>query len=258
MSNDLDWWIGDCRAWASFRVTWARATESVWQNRRPHGAGHCPRKIRQRQLQGSRVVHQSGHRRSGRRGGTILFKPISCWPLFTATLSSADRRTFRTNARQHRKMSCVSRRSPLTVRAKRVKDIGFVYVLSNPAMPGVVKVGFTTRVPNERLIELSDASGVPVPFVLEYWCFTEQPSAVEKKVHDGLDTWRVSASREFFGVSVAHAIEAVAMYSEVAPSNYQRVSCEHEQNSRLPEPVICPYCGAQNMARTCKKCGGGW
>ncbi|MDC0850100.1 GIY-YIG nuclease family protein [Pseudomonas aeruginosa] len=38
---------------------------------------------------------------------------------------------------------------------------GFVYVLTSPAMPGLYKVGATTRSPRQRAEELSRGTGVP-------------------------------------------------------------------------------------------------
>jgi hypothetical protein len=45
---------------------------------------------------------------------------------------------------------------------------GFVYVLLNSSMPGVIKVGKTTRTPSERVEELSGVTGVPTPFIVAY------------------------------------------------------------------------------------------
>ena len=43
---------------------------------------------------------------------------------------------------------------------------GWVYVLTNPAMPGLVKIGLTSRNPQVRAAELTQATGVPAPFVI--------------------------------------------------------------------------------------------
>lgn len=44
---------------------------------------------------------------------------------------------------------------------------GWVYVLSNPCMPGIYKIGMTTTSPEVRARELSSATGVPAPFKVE-------------------------------------------------------------------------------------------
>ena len=40
---------------------------------------------------------------------------------------------------------------------------GYVYILSNPAMPGLLKIGYTERDVQERVKELSN-TGIPSPF----------------------------------------------------------------------------------------------
>lgn len=42
---------------------------------------------------------------------------------------------------------------------------GWVYVLANLAMPGLVKVGCTGRSPATRACELTASTGVPPPFL---------------------------------------------------------------------------------------------
>lgn len=51
--------------------------------------------------------------------------------------------------------------------SKEDKDMGVVYVLTNPIMPGIVKIGMTTRSNvNARMQELY-GTGVPLPFTCE-------------------------------------------------------------------------------------------
>ena len=86
---------------------------------------------------------------------------------------------------------------------------GFVYILSNEKMPGLVKVGFTTRTVAERLAELNSMTGVPAPFVVEAYFASNKPAADETAVHARLAPFRL-ANKEFFNCSVKSAIEAVA------------------------------------------------
>ncbi len=44
---------------------------------------------------------------------------------------------------------------------------GYVYVLMNSSMRGLVKIGKTEREPEERAKELSASTGVPTPFMVE-------------------------------------------------------------------------------------------
>ncbi len=38
--------------------------------------------------------------------------------------------------------------------------VGHIYILMNPTMPGYLKIGMTTRSPEERARELSNSTGV--------------------------------------------------------------------------------------------------
>lgn len=77
---------------------------------------------------------------------------------------------------------------------------GFVYVLSNPAFPGVVKVGVTSKHPAERASELQ-TTGVPCPFKIEMAIYSEYAREIELAVHEHLSEKRVAMNREFFQVS---------------------------------------------------------
>ncbi|NDA71341.1 MAG: GIY-YIG nuclease family protein [Betaproteobacteria bacterium] len=79
---------------------------------------------------------------------------------------------------------------------------GFVYILSNPSMPGILKIGSTERTVKERVAELSATTGVPTPFRVEHYILTEDPKGLEQSLHEELSEFRVNGNREFFKVSV--------------------------------------------------------
>ena len=90
---------------------------------------------------------------------------------------------------------------------------GWVYILTNPAFPHMVKIGLTTRTPTERAAELTNASGVPLPFSVAWARAVRDCAAVESIVHRMLGDRRVSGRREFFRCDVGTArqvIEAAA------------------------------------------------
>lgn len=90
-----------------------------------------------------------------------------------------------------------------------VPVFGVVYVLSNPCMPGIVKIGQTTRKIEERLRELSIATGVPQPFVREALFSSTYPNKDEQNIHDRLSVARVSDNREFFRLTPPEAVDAI-------------------------------------------------
>ena len=88
------------------------------------------------------------------------------------------------------------------------EEYGIVYVLSNPAMPSLVKIGMTNRNDiNLRLQELYNTS-VPVPFVCEYACkvLKEDCTKIERALHIAFNPNRTNPSREFFEIEPEQAI----------------------------------------------------
>ena len=63
--------------------------------------------------------------------------------------------------------------------------IGIVYVLSNRAMPGLVKIGMTTRPELDTRLKELYTTGVPVPFDVEYACEVKASDCnkIEKALH---------------------------------------------------------------------------
>lgn len=83
---------------------------------------------------------------------------------------------------------------------------GIVYVLTNPAMPGLVKIGKTTRgTVDARLNELY-STGVPVPFECAYAGRVDDESKVEKAFHLAFGPYRINPRREFFQIEPEQAI----------------------------------------------------
>jgi hypothetical protein len=84
-------------------------------------------------------------------------------------------------------------------------DLYTVYVLTNPTMPGLVKIGFTTSDPAKRIAELY-ATGVPLPFEVAFACKVPNPSEVEKALHQAFAPDRINPKREFFKIAPEQAI----------------------------------------------------
>jgi hypothetical protein len=88
------------------------------------------------------------------------------------------------------------------------KYSGYVYVLSNPAMPGVVKIGKTTTSVQQRMRELN-TTGIPTPFELELSIHVENCHDAELRSHRALKHCRKNSGREFFKISPKNAITTI-------------------------------------------------
>lgn len=78
--------------------------------------------------------------------------------------------------------------------------LGIVYVLSNPAMPGIVKIGRSDQKDlKQRLRSLFNTS-VPLPFKVEFACYVEKADTknLEAALHSAFADKRVHEKREFF------------------------------------------------------------
>ena len=72
-----------------------------------------------------------------------------------------------------------------------------VYLLTNPTMPNLVKIGRTGNL-EERIKSLSTHSGVPVPFECFYACEVADGIKVERALHEAFGDHRINSKREFF------------------------------------------------------------
>jgi len=87
---------------------------------------------------------------------------------------------------------------------------GWIYVMSNPAMPGLLKIGRSSREPKgDRAAELSKATGVPQPFEVEYQALVDDESREEKRLHKHFQSKRVNGKEFFEGLTVPEVVEAV-------------------------------------------------
>ena len=92
----------------------------------------------------------------------------------------------------------------------------YVYVLVNPSIPGICKIGYTTKTVYERCRQLNSAPGVINPWypVFAYKC----PSGpmLEREVHTHLEKMgkRVNLKREGFEIESIEAIKIIETLGE--------------------------------------------
>ncbi len=86
-----------------------------------------------------------------------------------------------------------------------------VYILTNEAMPGYVKIGKTNNNLEQRVKELSASTSIPLPFTVFYACIVENAQFVEHQLHDAFDDNRVNPKREFFRVAPERVVAALKL-----------------------------------------------
>jgi hypothetical protein len=124
-------------------------------------------------------------------------------------------------------------------------DFSIVYVLVNPAMPGLVKIGRTSQEDvGTRLAQLY-TTGVPVPFELKYACRVPNPEEVESALHLAFGPQRINPRREFFRIEPEQAIAFLNCYTWKTP----RPSWQPRQQVLTNNPWL-PQKGCGSAVRT--------
>lgn len=98
--------------------------------------------------------------------------------------------------------------------APQVPQLEIVYVLTNPAMPGLVKIGFTTQDEAKKRIDGLYTTGVPFPFKIEFVCKVPNAAQVEAALHTAFGPQRVNLKREFFQIDPTQAIAILKLLHE--------------------------------------------
>ena len=100
---------------------------------------------------------------------------------------------------------------------KENNNVGIVYVLSNSVMPGLVKIGMTTRDTIDTRMKELYSTGVPVPFECEYACEVKASdcSKIEKALHKAFKPDRINENREFFSIKSEQAIAILELFDQI-------------------------------------------
>lgn len=86
-----------------------------------------------------------------------------------------------------------------------------IYVLTNPAMPGLVKIGKTTQSEVDGRMKQLYSTGVPVPFDCAFACQVKDAAEVEKKLHYAFGNSRINPNREFFKIEADRVISILEL-----------------------------------------------
>ena len=115
------------------------------------------------------------------------------------------------------------------------KDKGIVYVLTNPAMPGLVKIGMTSRLDIDARMKELYSTGVPVPFECAYACEVKSSDCakIEKALHKAFEPNRINANREFFSIKSEQAIAILELFNRIDVT--EEVAAEIENDLTLED-----------------------
>ncbi len=126
---------------------------------------------------------------------------------------------------------------------------GYIYIMTNPALQGMVKIGYATDVETRR----KQLSTTALPYEYEVYATYETPGALEdKKLHKLIDNLnpdlRISKNREFFVMSPEDAYELLESIAIISGSQ-SKLKKTNDNNSTLSEvktkhpPIDFVKCG---------------
>ena len=127
-----------------------------------------------------------------------------------------------------------------------ILQLQIVYVLTNPAMPGLVKIGKTTQEEVDLRMRQLFSTGVPVPFECAFACRVPDASVVERALHHAFGQLRINPTREFFRIEpervisilkllhVEEVTEQLERYIQSDATQADLQAAEQLKNSRRP------------------------
>jgi hypothetical protein len=112
-----------------------------------------------------------------------------------------------------------------------------VYVLTNEAMPGLVKIGLTTDVVESRIKQLNSATGVPLPFECHFAAEVDNCEKLEKLLHQLFSEHRINPKREFFKIDPEKVVLAISIgnFKEITPGVVEMDTEEQKALSKVKD-----------------------
>ena len=106
-------------------------------------------------------------------------------------------------------------------------------------MPGLVKIGQSTKDPEKHRINELHTTGVPEPFVCDYYAYVENEGYLEKQLHLRFSIERKNTNREFFAVDVQTVISAIRVLTQETENNilYEKYSYEQKKQQNYEENI---------------------
>lgn len=123
---------------------------------------------------------------------------------------------------------------------------GIIYLLANAAMPGILKIGKTTKEDVKKRMKELYSTGVPLPFECVYAAKVKNIIEVESALHIAFAPNRINPKREYFEIEPIQAIailklletENVSQKVENEPSIIEKVEEEASKNYAKRRPNL--------------------
>ena len=109
---------------------------------------------------------------------------------------------------------------------------GFVYCMTNTSMPGIVKLGLTENI-QQRIVNLSSRTAVPVPFKLYRAIEVKDMFEVESQFHHYFRKQRTNSQREFFTISPEATDLLFDHYEKIGAKNFDKTSLPEDKEKKL-------------------------
>lgn len=127
---------------------------------------------------------------------------------------------------------------------------GFVYILTNAAMPGYVKIGLTRQDDVAQRVKSLDNTSLPLPFECFFAARVPDCARLERTLHFVFGEKRARGNREFFIIEpdLAKAIIELVAIEETSPSDLEQ-AISSDQRAAINETR------SRNERRTFAKLG---
>lgn len=111
-----------------------------------------------------------------------------------------------------------------------MEEYGIVYLLTNPVMPGLVKIGMTGKEDIKTRMRELYTTGVPVPFECQYACRVRRADClrIEQALHKAFAPQRVNSNREFFRIQVEQAVAILELFQHTDVTDAVVVEMDNE------------------------------
>ena len=113
--------------------------------------------------------------------------------------------------------------------------IGYIYILTNPAFPNLVKLGYIDNI-ESRLKTLNSNSGLPDPYTC-YAYYKVKKRLTDLQLHDLIDilnpALRHSQNREFYEMSADVAYSILESISKITGTEEQLVNIQNQSTQNI-------------------------